>query len=65
MVVVLLSCSSKLRSNCQKVLLIGIFGFELKNLVFRFSKPRISFKFFKRNSSMKIEHLSPRLDLKY
>ena len=34
MVVVLLSCSSKLHSYCQKVLLIGIFGFELENLVF-------------------------------
>ena len=34
MVVVLLSCSSKLRSYCQKVLLIGIFGFQLENLVF-------------------------------
>ena len=64
MVVVLLSCSSKPRSNCQKVLLIGIFGFESENLVFRFNKPRISFEFFKRNPSIKIEHLSPTLDLK-
>ena len=40
MVVVVLSCSAKLRSNCVKVLLIGIFGFELKNLDF---KPRNQF----------------------
>ena len=65
MVVVLLSCSSKLCSYCQKVLLIGIFGFGLENLVFLFNKPRISFEFFKRNLSMKIEHLSPRSDFKY
>ena len=54
MVVVVLSCSAKLRSNCQKVLLIGIFAFELENLVF---KPR--------NPSMEIEYFFPKLDLKY
>ena len=42
-----------------------VFGFELRNLVFRFNEPRISFEFFKRNPSIKIERLSPRLDLKY